>query len=144
MHPEVPTQSDASSSSIPTSPVAGPGSSSSKNSHHTSFSSSQLLSPAVSSEESSLGNSSFSSPMKGDTSPASDTSDSTSSSCFTSFPTHFIWRKCEAGPGPATRGRHTAGIDERRGQMIIFGGQNYDLKKKYNNIARFDLKSEKW
>eukprot|EP00760_Papus_ankaliazontas_P030321 PhM_4_TR4753/c0_g1_i1/m.2855 len=47
-------------------------------------------------------------------------------------------------PQPSTRGRHTAVLDEAHDQLVIFGGQNYDLQMKFNSVARFDLQSTVW
>eukprot|EP01062_Namystynia_karyoxenos_P055922 TRINITY_DN4692_c1_g3_i4.p1 TRINITY_DN4692_c1_g3~~TRINITY_DN4692_c1_g3_i4.p1 ORF type:complete len:805 (+),score=222.44 TRINITY_DN4692_c1_g3_i4:105-2417(+) len=56
----------------------------------------------------------------------------------------YRWEHIQTDDAPATRGRHTMGVDEERGVMVIFGGQNYDLRKKYSNVARFDLGSARW
>eukprot|EP01061_Rhynchopus_euleeides_P014104 TRINITY_DN24508_c0_g1_i1.p1 TRINITY_DN24508_c0_g1~~TRINITY_DN24508_c0_g1_i1.p1 ORF type:complete len:487 (+),score=129.37 TRINITY_DN24508_c0_g1_i1:92-1552(+) len=54
------------------------------------------------------------------------------------------WLQMEPGVGPATRGRHTLGIDAERGILLMFGGQNYDLRAKYNDIATYDLHTDRW
>ena len=54
------------------------------------------------------------------------------------------WKFLHAGAGPATRGRHTVGVDKRRGMLVVFGGQNYDLRCKYNDVALYDLNADKW
>eukprot|EP01064_Diplonema_japonicum_P012263 TRINITY_DN19724_c0_g1_i1.p1 TRINITY_DN19724_c0_g1~~TRINITY_DN19724_c0_g1_i1.p1 ORF type:complete len:484 (+),score=105.46 TRINITY_DN19724_c0_g1_i1:35-1486(+) len=59
-------------------------------------------------------------------------------------PTCYKWHQLDPGEGPATRGRHTVGIDTVRGVLVMFGGQNYDLRRKYNDIAKFDLNTDRW
>eukprot|EP01060_Flectonema_neradi_P008613 TRINITY_DN16150_c0_g1_i1.p1 TRINITY_DN16150_c0_g1~~TRINITY_DN16150_c0_g1_i1.p1 ORF type:complete len:467 (+),score=101.25 TRINITY_DN16150_c0_g1_i1:44-1444(+) len=59
-------------------------------------------------------------------------------------PRVYRWKQIDPGEGPATRGRHTVGIDTKRGNLIMFGGQNYDMRRKYNDVARFDLSAERW
>ena len=54
------------------------------------------------------------------------------------------WVQMDPNVGPATRGRHTVGVDAVRGILVMFGGQNYDLRCKYNDIATYDLSTDKW
>eukprot|EP01062_Namystynia_karyoxenos_P074065 TRINITY_DN7088_c0_g2_i2.p1 TRINITY_DN7088_c0_g2~~TRINITY_DN7088_c0_g2_i2.p1 ORF type:complete len:571 (+),score=129.03 TRINITY_DN7088_c0_g2_i2:100-1713(+) len=59
-------------------------------------------------------------------------------------PRYFVWDQLTAPDAPAPRGRHSVGIDEQRGLMLVFGGQNYDLRRKYSSVSLFDLNAERW
>eukprot|EP00659_Diplonema_papillatum_P012948 gene12948-19966_t len=59
-------------------------------------------------------------------------------------PTCYKWKQVAGDHGPPSRGRHTVGIDTQRKVLIMFGGQNYDLRQKYADVVEFDLEKDEW
>eukprot|EP00759_Apiculatamorpha_spiralis_P005484 PhF_6_TR13312/c0_g1_i1/m.21091 len=53
-----------------------------------------------------------------------------------------------AGPStsnsPPTRGRHTTVLDRKSRSLVTFGGQNFDLRVKYNSISKFNIDKREW
>jgi hypothetical protein len=56
-----------------------------------------------------------------------------------------MWHRLPApkDDAPASRGRHSAALSPN-GEMIIFGGQNYDRRTKYNDVCALNFRDLAW